>query len=171
VKWKRREVAIQTLPRAELDLRTEEYKHDSARFLLIYHREDDIVDPATQSKKFLTALKQAGFYARTIVVPGAGHFWASEPLDEPSSFGAYAAPKMLRFLQTALYAMGLLPLRPRGGEGWGEVGDSERLPMPTSPSPPPLKGRGDAPRRSGSREAEVRVEVQLPPPCGVGRRR
>ena len=122
VKWKRREVAIQTLPRAELDLRTEEHKHDSARFLLIYRREDDIVDPATQSKKFLTALKQAGFYARTIVVPGAGHFWASEPLDEPSSFGAYAAPKMLRFLQTALYAMGLLPLRPRGGEGFLQPG-------------------------------------------------
>src|SRR4029077_8499622 len=55
-------------------------------------------------EKFLTALKQAGFYARTIVVPGAGHFWASEPLDEPGSFGAYAAPKMMRFLQAALYA-------------------------------------------------------------------
>ena len=72
------------------------------RFLLIYGREDDIVDPATQSEKFLTALKQAGFFARTIVVPGAGHFWASEPLDEPSSFGAYTAPKIVRFLQTAL---------------------------------------------------------------------
>jgi len=72
------------------------------RFLLIYGREDDIVDPATQSEKFLTALKQAGFFARTIVVPGAGHFWASEPIDEPSSFGAYTAPKIVRFLQTAL---------------------------------------------------------------------
>ena len=51
---------------------------------------------------FLAALKQAGFFARTIVVPGAGHFWASEPVDEPSSFGAYTAPKILRFLQTAL---------------------------------------------------------------------
>src|ERR1700732_4119485 len=77
-------------------------RQDSTRFLLIYGREDDIVDPATQSEKFLTALKQAGFFARTIVVPGAGHFWASEPIDEPGSFGAYTAPKMLRFLQTAL---------------------------------------------------------------------
>jgi acetyl esterase/lipase len=51
---------------------------NSTRFLLIYGREDDIVDPATQSEKFLTALKQAGFFARTIVVPGAGHFWASD---------------------------------------------------------------------------------------------
>jgi acetyl esterase/lipase len=75
---------------------------NSTRFLLIYGREDDIVDPTTQSEKFLTALEQAGFYARTIVVPGAGHFWTSEPIDEPGSFGAYAAPKMLRFLQTAL---------------------------------------------------------------------
>jgi dipeptidyl aminopeptidase/acylaminoacyl peptidase len=75
---------------------------NSTRFLLIYGREDDIVDPATQSEKFLTGLKQAASFARTIVVPGAGHFWASEPIDEPGSFGAYAAPKILWFLQTAL---------------------------------------------------------------------
>jgi acetyl esterase/lipase len=68
------------------------------RFLLIYGREDDIVDPAAQSEKFLTALKQAGFFARTIVVPGAGHFWSVDPVDEPGSFGAYVGPKLLRFL-------------------------------------------------------------------------
>jgi len=34
---------------------------NSTRFLLIYGREDDISDPVTQSEKFLTALKQAGF--------------------------------------------------------------------------------------------------------------
>jgi acetyl esterase/lipase len=75
---------------------------NNTRFLLIYGREDDIVDPATQSEKFLTALKQAGFFARTIVVPGAGHFWASEPMDEPGSVSGYVAPKILRFLQAAL---------------------------------------------------------------------
>jgi acetyl esterase/lipase len=75
---------------------------NSTRFLLIYGREDDIVDPVTQSEKFLTALKQAGFFARTIVVPGAGHFWSSEPMDEHGSFSAYTAPKLLRFLQAAL---------------------------------------------------------------------
>jgi dipeptidyl aminopeptidase/acylaminoacyl peptidase len=75
---------------------------NSTRFLLIWGREDDIVDPATQSEKFLVALKQAGFYARTIVVPGAGHFWSVDPVDEPGSFGAYAGPKMLRFLEVAL---------------------------------------------------------------------
>ena len=75
---------------------------NSTRFLLIYGREDDIVDPATQSDRFLTALKQAGFFARTIVVPGAGHFWSADPVEEPGSFGAYAAPRMLRFLAAAL---------------------------------------------------------------------
>lgn len=75
---------------------------NSTRFLLIYGREDDIVDPATQSERFLTALKQAGFFARTVVVPGAGHFWSADPVEEPGSFGAYAGPKMLRFLATAL---------------------------------------------------------------------
>jgi len=59
------------------------------RFLLIYGREDDIVDPVSQSDRFLIALKQAGFFARNIVVPGAGHFWVSDPVDEAGSFGAY----------------------------------------------------------------------------------
>ena len=75
---------------------------NSTRFLLIYGREDDIVDPATQSEKFLTALKQAGFFARTIVVPGAGHFWSVDPIEEPGSFGAYAGPRVLRFLSGQL---------------------------------------------------------------------
>jgi len=72
------------------------------RFLLIHGTNDDIVDPQTQSQVFLTALKQAGFFARSIVVPGSGHFWASEPVEEPGSYGAQAAPQMLRFLQGAL---------------------------------------------------------------------
>jgi len=71
---------------------------NNTRFLLIYGREDDIVEPATQSEKFLTALKQAGFFVRTIVVPGAGHFWSVDPVEEPGSFGAYAGPRVLRFL-------------------------------------------------------------------------
>src|SRR6478735_7296234 len=67
-----------------------------------YGTDDDIVDPQTQSQVFLTALKQAGFFARSIVVPGSGHFWASEPVEEPGSYGAQAAPQMLRFLRAAL---------------------------------------------------------------------
>ena len=73
---------------------------NTTRFLLLYGHEDDIADPKTQSERFLLALKQAGFFARTIVVPGAGHFWSVDPVDE--GFGAYAGPKVLRFLEGAL---------------------------------------------------------------------
>jgi acetyl esterase/lipase len=72
------------------------------RFLLIHGTADDIVDPATQSTAFLTALKQAGFFVRTIVVPGAGHFWTADPVEEPGSYGAYTAPRLLRFLADSL---------------------------------------------------------------------
>ena len=75
---------------------------NSTKFLLIYGREDEIVDPVTQSDRFLIALKQAGFFARNIVIPEAGHFWAADPVEEHGSFGARAAPRMLRFLEAAL---------------------------------------------------------------------
>ncbi len=39
--------------------------------------------------------------SRTVVVPGSGHFWASDPIEEPGSYGAQAAPQMLRFLRAA----------------------------------------------------------------------
>lgn len=73
---------------------------NTTRFLLIYGNEDDIADPKTQSEPFLKALRQAGFFARSIVVPGAGHFWSVDPVDE--GFGAYAGPKVLLFLAGAL---------------------------------------------------------------------
>jgi acetyl esterase/lipase len=75
---------------------------NSTKFLLIYGREDEIVDAATQSDRFLIALKQAGFFARNIVIPEAGHFWASDPIDESGSFGAQIAPRLLRFLEASL---------------------------------------------------------------------
>ena len=80
----------------------EKREKTGTRFLLIHGTNDDIVDPQTQSQAFLTSLKQAGFFARTIVVPGSGHFWASDPVEEPGSYGAQAAPQMLRFLQAGL---------------------------------------------------------------------
>jgi acetyl esterase/lipase len=73
---------------------------NTTRMLVIYGHEDDIVDPKTQSERFLLALKQAGFFVRAIVVPGAGHFWSTDPVDE--GFGAYAGPKVLRFLEGVL---------------------------------------------------------------------
>jgi acetyl esterase/lipase len=71
------------------------------RFLLIHGDHDDIVDPATQSTAFLSALKQAGFFVRTIVIPGAGHFFVTDPVDD-TSFGGFAGPKVVRFLKDAL---------------------------------------------------------------------
>jgi acetyl esterase/lipase len=80
----------------------EKREKTGTHFLLIHGTNDDIVDPQTQSQAFLTSLKQAGFFARTIVVPGSGHFWASDPVEEPGSYGAQAAPQLLRFLQAGL---------------------------------------------------------------------
>jgi acetyl esterase/lipase len=77
-------------------------KKDKTRFLLIHGTNDEIVDPQTQSQAFLTALKQAGFFARAVVIPGSGHFWASDPVEEADAYGAQAAPHMLRFLRDGL---------------------------------------------------------------------
>ena len=62
---------------------------NSTRFLLVHGTNDDVVDSATQSTAFLAALKQAQFVARTIVIPGAGHFWITDPI-EPGSFGDFS---------------------------------------------------------------------------------
>jgi acetyl esterase/lipase len=74
-----------------------------ARFLLIHGTADDVVDPATQSQAFQNALNQAGIFVRRFVIPGAGHFWASDPFEgEVGGYGATAAPTILRFLEGAL---------------------------------------------------------------------
>jgi acetyl esterase/lipase len=70
-------------------------------FLLAWGTEDDTVDPA-QSQAFLLALKQAGFFARPIVLQGAPHFWNTEPMDEPGSFSGFLAPRAYRFFQEKL---------------------------------------------------------------------
>jgi acetyl esterase/lipase len=73
------------------------------RFLLIHGTNDDIVDPPSQSEAFWLALNQAGIPARRIIIPGAGHFWASDPFEgEPGGYGATTAPRLLRFLGDAL---------------------------------------------------------------------
>jgi acetyl esterase/lipase len=77
--------------------------HNRARFLLVHGTADDVVDPATQSQAFQNALNQAGIYVRRLVIPGAGHFWAADPFEgEIGSYGATAAPTILRFLEGAL---------------------------------------------------------------------
>jgi acetyl esterase/lipase len=71
------------------------------RFMLIHGKEDDIVDPK-QATDFLALLKQAGFSANIALLPGAGHAFINEPQDETISFSAQVAPRLLRFLKTAL---------------------------------------------------------------------
>src|SRR5580692_3823261 len=51
---------------------------------------------------FDTALMQSGFFVRRIIIPGAGHFWSSEPFEsEPHGYAATAIPRMVRFLEGA----------------------------------------------------------------------
>ncbi|MDH7798929.1 MULTISPECIES: alpha/beta hydrolase [unclassified Beijerinckia] len=68
------------------------------RFMLVYGKEDNVVDPASQSDAFLLALKQAGIYVRAIAVPGAGHFFVTDPVDQ-TSYGGVIGPQVLRFLK------------------------------------------------------------------------
>jgi acetyl esterase/lipase len=77
--------------------------HNALRFLLIHGTDDDVVDPQTQSGALLTALTQSGYFVRRIILPGAGHFWSSDPFEsEPHSYAAMAIPRMVRFLEGSL---------------------------------------------------------------------
>src|SRR5215475_8370519 len=76
--------------------------NNQTAFLVVWGTEDDIVDPRSQSQLFVTALKQAGFFVRTVILSGATHFWMSEPIDEPTSYTGFLAPRLLRFLKNQL---------------------------------------------------------------------
>jgi acetyl esterase/lipase len=70
--------------------------------LLVTGTEDDIVPPRAHFDPFLLALKQAGFFVRTCIVPGAPHFWMNDPIEEPTSYTAFLAPRLMRFLAERL---------------------------------------------------------------------
>jgi acetyl esterase/lipase len=74
---------------------------NSTRFLLVHGTDDDIVDPPTQSVAFLNALTQARFFVRRVIIPGAGQFFMTDPVDD-TSYGGIAGPKVLRFLADVL---------------------------------------------------------------------
>jgi acetyl esterase/lipase len=76
--------------------------NNQAAFLVVWGTADDIVAAEEQSIPFVTALKRAGNYTRTVPIEGAPHFWMWEPLDEPHSFTGFLAPKLLRFLADCL---------------------------------------------------------------------
>jgi acetyl esterase/lipase len=64
--------------------------------------EDDLVNRQANTDAFLLALKQAGFFARCLVLAGAGHYWMNDPIDEPTSYTGFLAPRLLRFLAEKL---------------------------------------------------------------------
>lgn len=70
--------------------------------LLVTGTEDDIVPPKAHFEPFLLALKQANFFVRTCIVPGAPHFWMNDPIEEPGSYSGFLAPRLLRFLAERL---------------------------------------------------------------------
>jgi acetyl esterase/lipase len=74
--------------------------NNAVAVLLVWGTTDDVVAPA-QSEAFLLALKQAGFFVRTIV-QAAPHYWVGDPLDEPGSYSAFFAARLLRFLNERL---------------------------------------------------------------------
>jgi acetyl esterase/lipase len=63
---------------------------------------DDLVEPGPQTEAFQLALKQAGFYVRPCIVAGAPHYWMNDPIDDPTGFPAFLAPRLMRFLAEKL---------------------------------------------------------------------
>jgi acetyl esterase/lipase len=70
--------------------------------LLVTGTEDDLVDRKAHTEAFQLALKQAGFFVRPCIVPGAPHYWMNDPIDEPTSYSGFLAPRLLRFLAEKL---------------------------------------------------------------------
>jgi acetyl esterase/lipase len=70
--------------------------------LLVTGTEDDLVDRKVQTEPFQLALKQAGFFVRPCIVPGAPHYWMNDPIDEPGSLTGFVAPRLMRFLAEKL---------------------------------------------------------------------
>src|SRR5207302_1999241 len=60
-----------------------------------------LVAVAGEEAAFSGEFRNDPFVARAVVIPGAGHFWITEPHD-PGTFGAHVGPKILLFLKTWL---------------------------------------------------------------------
>ncbi len=78
------------------------FANNKIAVLLVTGTEDDLVDRKAQTDPFQLALKQAGFFVRPCIVPGAPHYWMSDPIDEPTSFSGFLAPRLLHFLNARL---------------------------------------------------------------------
>ena len=78
------------------------YANNAIGVLLATGTEDDLVDPKAQTEPFQLALKQAGFFVRPCIVPGAPHYWMNDPIEEPGSLSGFLAPRLMRFLTERL---------------------------------------------------------------------
>ena len=78
------------------------YANNAIGMLLVTGTEDDLVDRKTQTDPFQLAPKQAGFFVRPCIVPGAPHYWMNDPIEETGSFSGFLAPRLLRFLAERL---------------------------------------------------------------------
>ncbi len=78
------------------------FANNAIGVLLVTGTEDDLVDRKAQTDPFQLALKQAGFFVRPCIVPGAPHYWMNDPIDEPGSLTGFVAPRLLRFLAERL---------------------------------------------------------------------
>jgi acetyl esterase/lipase len=70
--------------------------------LLATGTQDALVDPATNTYAFQLALNQAGFFVRPCIVDGAPHYWMNDPIEEPTSYSGFLAPRLMRFLAEKL---------------------------------------------------------------------
>lgn len=78
------------------------FSNNAIGVLLVTGTEDALVDRRLQTDPFELALKQAGFFVRPVIVHGAPHYWMNDPIDEPGSFTAFLAPRLMRFLAERL---------------------------------------------------------------------
>jgi dipeptidyl aminopeptidase/acylaminoacyl peptidase len=78
------------------------YSNKAIGVLLATGTNDDLVDPKTQTEPFQLALKQASFFVRPCIVPGAPHYWMNDPIEEPGSLSGFLAPRLMRFLAERL---------------------------------------------------------------------
>jgi acetyl esterase/lipase len=78
------------------------YAKNAIGVLLATGTNDDLVEPKTQTEPFQLALKQAGFFVRPCIVPGAPHYWMNDPIEEPGSLSGFLAPRLVRFLAEKL---------------------------------------------------------------------
>jgi acetyl esterase/lipase len=85
-------------------------KHADKRlqFFLIWGDRDERVDATSQSVRFASALKHAGFKTQTLILKNATHYWMSEALltakekSKTPNETAYLAPHLLKFLKQHL---------------------------------------------------------------------